>query len=560
MRNNRNIVFLAVTILLGYSCQSTLKNSPKEAPRIVNIINFIRQLEPRDSLITEDVLYETVHQQILLLRKHSLPGTFLLQYDALINPRYQTLLKNEISPDSEIGAWWEITQPHVEAAGMKWRGRYPWDWHADVGFTTGYTPQEREKLVDVYMEKYKSIYGKYPSSVGSWFIDAHTLGYMYDKYKIEASCTCKDQIGTDGYTLWGGYWNQGYYPSKINAYMPAQTEEGQIPVPVFRMLGSDPIYQYDMGLETSWQGVASLEPVYPESGGNRAWVEYFFKNMFKEPCLAFNYVQAGQENSFTWEKMKTGLEIQIPILDSLKRQGIIRVETLGESGRWFRKNFPLTPATSVTVTTDVKDEGHQTVWYNSRFYRANLLWKKEAFRIRDIHLFDERMESNYYRNVTTSNQCTFTTLPFIDGFLWSTANEIAGLRLIKNEANGASVELPFNNPKITETENGVLSIEGQTENNKTIRISLSEDEMQMTLEPQDDTLSWALELRTASKVMDQLPFKDISPQTIFANINGFDYKITCPIGSFIKPDALSTFIFQIKPQNHSLTLNFRERL
>lgn len=281
--------------------------------------------------------------------------------------------------------------------------------------------------------------------------------------------------------------------------------------------------------------------------------------MFKEPCLAFNYVQAGQENSFTWEKMKTGLEIQIPLLDSLKRQGIIRVETLGESGRWFRKNFPLTPATSVTVTTDVKDEGHQTVWYNSRFYRANLFWKKEAFRIRDIHLFDERMKSNYYRNVTTSNQCTFTTLPFVDGFLWSTANEIAGLRLIKIEANGASVELPFNNPKIIETENGVLLIEGQTENNKTIRISLSEDEIQMTLNPQDGMLSWALELRTASKVVGQLPFKDISPQTISANMNGFNYKITCPIGSFIKPDTLSTFIFQIKPLNHSLTLNFRER-
>ena len=181
MRNNKNIVFLVIIILLGYSCQSTPKNDPKEAPRIVNIINFIRQLEPRDPLITEDILYETVYQQILLLRKHSLPGTFLLQYDALINPRYQTLLRNEISPDSEIGAWWEITQPHVEAAGIQWRGRYPWDWHANVGFTTGYTPKEREKLVDVYMEKYKSIFGKYPSSVGSWFIDAHTLGYMYDK-------------------------------------------------------------------------------------------------------------------------------------------------------------------------------------------------------------------------------------------------------------------------------------------------------------------------------------------------------------------------------------------
>ena len=44
--------------------------------------------------------------------------------------------------------------------------------------------------------------------------------------------------------------------------MPAQTKEGQIPVPVFRMLGSDPIYQYDTSLGESAQGVITLEPVW----------------------------------------------------------------------------------------------------------------------------------------------------------------------------------------------------------------------------------------------------------------------------------------------------------
>ena len=51
--------------------------------------------------------------------------------------------------------------------------------------------------------------------------------------------------------------------------MPAQTEEGQIPVPIFRMLGSDPIYQYDDGLGQERQGVISLEPVYEKAGMDR---------------------------------------------------------------------------------------------------------------------------------------------------------------------------------------------------------------------------------------------------------------------------------------------------
>ena len=264
------------------------------APRIINIINFIRQTDYRVEN-ADSLLYETVCEQVKLVNKYDLPATFLLQYDALINPLYQDLLKSKLNDHSEIGAWWELTQPQIEAAGIKWRGEHSWVSHANIAFSTGYTKEERERLVDVYMAKFKEIFGTYPKSVGSWFIDAHTLGYMYDKYKIVASCNCKDQVGTDGYTLWGGYWNQAYYPSRVNAYMPAQTEEGQIPVPIFRMLGSDPIYQYDDGLGQERQGVISLEPVYEKAGMDRRWVDYFLESIVDQPCLAFNYAQAGQE-------------------------------------------------------------------------------------------------------------------------------------------------------------------------------------------------------------------------------------------------------------------------
>ena len=93
-----------------------------------------------------------------------------------------------------MGGWFEITQPQVEDAGLKWRGEHSWVSHANIAFSTGYTPEEREKLVDVYMAKFKEIFGEYPKSVGSWYIDAHTLNYMYEKYGIIASCNCKDQI------------------------------------------------------------------------------------------------------------------------------------------------------------------------------------------------------------------------------------------------------------------------------------------------------------------------------------------------------------------------------
>ena len=285
------------------------ERAEEPAPRIVNIINFVRQTEPRPVNISDEDLFLTTLRQVELLEKHRLRGTFLLQYDALLNPRYQELMRRALKEGSEVGGWWEITQPHVEAAGMTWRGAYPWDWHANVGFSTGYTPEEREKLVDVYMAEFKKIFGAYPTAVGSWFIDAHTLQYMADRYRIVASCNCRDQVGTDGYTLWGGYWNQAYYPSRKNAYMPAQTPQEQIGVPVFRMLGSDPINQYDSGLGLPAQGVETLEPAYTEGGGNPVWIDWFFDMLTDGPCLGFP-VCAGRTGEFVYlasDAARTGI-------------------------------------------------------------------------------------------------------------------------------------------------------------------------------------------------------------------------------------------------------------
>jgi hypothetical protein len=94
-----------------------------QQPRIVNIVNFIRLLEPRDTAITEDVLYQTVVKQVELMRTYRLGGTFLLQYDALMDRRYQTLLRSLPRDSFEVGGWWELPQPLVEKAGLPWQGR-----------------------------------------------------------------------------------------------------------------------------------------------------------------------------------------------------------------------------------------------------------------------------------------------------------------------------------------------------------------------------------------------------------------------------------------------------
>ena len=522
------------------------------APRIINIINFIRQTDYRVEN-ADSLLYETVCEQVKLVNKYDLPATFLLQYDALINPLYQDLLKSKLNDHSEIGAWWELTQPQIEAAGIKWRGEHSWVSHANIAFSTGYTKEERERLVDVYMAKFKEIFGTYPKSVGSWFIDAHTLGYMYDKYKIVASCNCKDQVGTDGYTLWGGYWNQAYYPSRVNAYMPAQTEEGQIPVPIFRMLGSDPIYQYDDGLGQERQGVISLEPVYEKAGMDRRWVDYFLESIVDQPCLAFNYAQAGQENSFTWSNMSKGLEMQIPILDSLRKENKIRVETLGESGAWFKECFKVTPATAVTTLTDVRGEGNKTVWFNSRYYRANLLWEKGTFRFRDIHLFDESYKSAYLEKPGDGNQFLFYTLPVVDGFMWSEGLDRAGLRIVRLDKDGDKEELALDHPVVTEIGKDTLVVSAEDSKGHAFKITFYETRFEVVALSKEEDFLWALELKAAAGK--ELPFTVIEDKAVNASFDGFNYVITCEKGHIRKPESGSDYVFRMFPSDQEIVID-----
>ena len=535
--------------LFSFSKKKVEVTSVETSPKIVNIINFIRLTEPRDPKITEDVLYQTVVKQIEILRKYHLKGTFLLQYDALLDPRYQDLLKRLPADSFEIGGWWEMPRPFVLDAGLKWRGNSSWDPRADVDFSTGYSPAERRKLADTYMEHFKKIFGYYPSSVGSWFIDAYTLNYLYKKYGIVASCNCKDQIGTDGYTLWGGYWNQAYYPSLKNAYMPAQNADNQIPVPIFRMLGSDPVRQYDNGLGNERQGVVTLEPVYDFGGGDSAWVNWYFEQFTEGECLNFAYVQAGQENSFTWDTMKKGYEIQMPLIAKLRDENKITVETLAESGKWFRKNFKVTPATSVTVNDDLNKKDVQTVWYDSRFYRINLLWENGTLRIRDIHLFNENLASSYLTQKSTSTKASFFTLPFVDGNRWSSLNKLAGM-IFKVILNGKETLLKGGKPEITGSGNELHISWPITSFGGTMVIDLDEQNIKIKITGKE-SVDWFLKLTTADDAI--LPFKKISLHKVDGEFQGMNYSVISKKGSFVNHGNKSALI--IKPGNNNIVLD-----
>lgn len=399
---------------------------------IVNIINFIRGIEPREGRNIN--LIEPVQEQIRLLRENNLQGTFLIQYDAMLQKDCIQLMK-KCKNFCEIGIWLEIVQPLVEKVGEVWHGRYPWDWHNDVGFLVGYEPAVRFKLLDEVMEKFHDVFGYYPKSVGAWHIDAKSLEYLYSKYKIEACCICRDQVGTDGYTMQGGYYNQAYFPSKKNIFCPANEMNHQIQVPVFRMLGSDAIYAYDFQV-IDYDGLEkcpTLEPAH--FGGVKEWCDWFYGETFDGTGLSFQYTQTGQENSFGWPRMREGLEYQIPLLKKLQDEGKLEVMTMNDSANWFVKNYKITPPSSYSVFNDFLKKNRSSIWYSCRHYRINLLFDQGVLRIRDMYVFDDQYEEKYLNRRCETHACEYRNLPVMDGTIYTNPQkqEVAGIYFASEE-------------------------------------------------------------------------------------------------------------------------------
>ncbi len=529
-------IVAGVVAAASYARAESFATGDANSPRIVNIYNFIRNSDYRLSN-SQDVLYEATSRQMEMLKEAGLPTTWAVQYDALINPRYQRLLKEEIGKGDEIGGWWELPETLVRRAGIVWRGKHEWDSQANVGFSPGYTPVERKKLVDVYMAEFRRVFGVYPKSVGSWYIDEVTLAYMAEKYGVIASCNCKDQIGTDGYTLWGGYWCGAYYPSRVNAYMPAQTRAGQIDVPIFRMLGSDPIYQYGAA-----ERITTLEPVYPWAGGSEQWVKWFFDQMVHEPCLAYAYAQAGQENSFGWDAMRKGYALQVETLAKRRRAGEIRVETLAQSGEWFRRNFEVTPATAVVATEDWKNEGRKSVWYDSRFYRVNFLWEGDTFFIRDLQRFDERVASPTHDVAMKTTALAYEALPVIDGARWSSKEVRAGGWPVI--VGGNVKETPMladGDLEIIQNDGNTLSIAQKLRGGGEINITC--DERQVRCEAMDEVgkpLKWGWELRGNQAMKDVI--HNTAPDSLEYESGGTMYTIRAIQGTIQPGDGVIRFM------------------
>ena len=502
---------------------------------IINIYNFIRMSHTEPSIFIQDD-FDTIKNQLIFAKQSGFPATYALKYDALMEPRYQNLLLEYLDENDEISAWWEITGELCKKANVNFRGHTAseeYDDRVDSAYCLGYTLEERERLIDTYMKDFLSVFGKYPRTIGSWILDIHTINYAHKKYGIVGAAICRDQMATDGFTLWGGYPNGIYFPSKNNEYIPAQTSENQVDVPVFRLLGPDPIYNFESNMRSTIQGVTSLEPSCL-TGRDKNWISWMFTRLTDEDTLGINYAQVGQENNFLWENIKPGYKPQLSYLKKMTKEKDIRIETMASTAEWFKKQYIKTPPATFQASFDWANDNLTAMWYASAGYRIGFLGENEKLRIRDLFIFDEKYKSRYLDKPLTDVASIFDALPVLSPQLWGFNEDTRPyIRLFDDnncEPSGKTTYKAISDTKaiatLSDRDDNILAVFTMD----TDKISLSSD---------------------YSLHFDYLPSYVLEDNKITLTHNNFEYSFIITCGNVEKTSDTS---INITPENHEISI------
>ncbi len=392
-----SFIFL-VLLLVNASVGLAAENS------FVNVVNPIRGDDFWEDQ-TQD-LTTTVKGQIEVLGKQGVVATWLIRFDALDEKEIQDLLKKRSG--DELGFFLEITPSLTKAANVNYRQSK--DWHSPgSAFLSGYDQTERIKLIDSSFEGFKKVYGIYPKSVGAWWIDAHSLSYMQEKYGIVSALIVADQYSTDNYQIWGQYWGVPYYPSSRNALNPAQEVSQKIPVVITQWATRDPVNGYGKGVEESTYSVQPNDYIdYHNLGIDyfASLIDIYTKSQFDQ----FGQIVVGLENTYSWNLYKDEYEKQIKLLSERNKINQFKLVTMADFAQWYKNSFPNLSPSHIIVANDPLKTSKKTIWFMNPYYRIGWFYTDPGSVIYDIRQYIGGSEEIcFLKGCDKLNFATYTT-------------------------------------------------------------------------------------------------------------------------------------------------------
>lgn len=393
------VAFILLSFLFAGFIQPVLAEDNNGFVVIANLVRISSYTKsPSESLKSE---YEVI-------RKKSLPATWLFTYDALINQNIVSVIKS-MDKKQEFGVFLEVTLDFAKQAGVKYHDTGFWH-HATSVFLSGYTQEERKLLIDTIFEKFKNTFGYYPASVGSWWTDSYSLSYMKEKYKITANLVCSDQFATDGYQIWGQPWQVPYYPSKYHSGVFASSLGVKLDVVNLQWASRDPLNGHYSSLFSTQDYLLS---------GKNLDINYFEKLVRLYSGRGkneFGQITVGLEADLSPEGYKEEFFKQMSLVSGLRDREGLKILTMKDFSDWYREKYPGLSPSSFLEAEDLLGTGVKAVWSQSPqyrlFYTVDPATKEIA--VRDLRFYNADLEEPYYYSPNRSFSLTINVPAVVD--------------------------------------------------------------------------------------------------------------------------------------------------
>lgn len=349
-----------------------------------------------------------------LLEEFKIRGTWLLRYDTMHDPYYLELC-SQLNDEQELGIWLEITPSHAAAASVPYSGNNDnWFW-AKHALTMGYHPEERIRLIDVVMEKFHSLFHKFPEVVSMWMVDSFSAQYLMKNYQIKIIGLCRNQYGIDGYTMWGGWPNLPYWADREYIWQPATESAMRGPL-VYPIISEDLVADYgnEKGIWSTEVATLQLQKLPIET------IELYHQKLV-ENCLAGSPVGLASfvaENSWDWQLLKEGYRKQLAHLAELMQTGQAQSVTASQFRCLYEACFPvLSPKQVLEQRSGWGGPFPESVCAQvcTKHYRARFRTDDDqSLLLTDLRVYDKRLKDPYWSERATERFASWIIPFFLD--------------------------------------------------------------------------------------------------------------------------------------------------
>lgn len=352
-----------------------------------------------------------------LIRDNNLAATWLFRYDALQDNQITSTAKL-LPNNQQNGIFLEITPSLATAAQVEYPDGDGWS-SANRVFISGYSLDDRKKIINTVISSFLKLYGHFPRTVGAWHIDAWSANYLSQHYGINSIIIVADQFATDRYQLWGGWWGVPYYPSKNSILTPAQSLNYKLPVTVAHWASRDPALGYGGSVHQSIYSVQANDYMLLNLDTN--YFEQLLQSYTQNPDNQFGYLLIGIENDYDVNQYGQEVANQLALIKKYQDQAKIQSSTIEQFSHWYQQKFPqlspnhtiasshnettttweMTPQYRLTWTQGTNSESHSRESAINPHKPKSQTTKNLTYKVLDYRAYNQKYPEPY---LETQNQ------------------------------------------------------------------------------------------------------------------------------------------------------------